>query len=519
MEKELQKKQMEDVYNIIHDVLKNWWVILCIAISASFLTYIGSSILYHPTYTSSTTFVVSAKGSSTGAYANQSKTQKLTDTFQSVMDSQILKKKVAESLEMDTFPGTVEIAVVPETNLLTVSVTSDSSDISFKLLDSMLENYQEVSKNVLGEVVLEVFEEPNFPSAPNESFHGKDMMKKGFLAGALVMVVLLGVMSYLKDSVKSEDDVEEKLDTTLFGVLSHEPTYRNLKARIKRQKKRMLITELAVSFRFVETVKKMRTKLLYKSGKDGCKVLLVTSTAKNEGKTTVAANLALAMAQRGKNILLIEGDLRKTGLAEFLGVAVPKGAGLGENLVSQGDLENMVFQMEGTTLHLLVNSVAHPRSTEFLASKKFEDFLKAMKSKMDFVIIDGPAAKGRADAEVLARKADCSLLVVKQNFSKVPYINDMIDMLNSYGNGVAGCVFNDVFTGGSVISSGYGYGYGYGYGRYRYGKYYGYGKYQSYYYNRRDRAEKTEKAAADKAVAGKTDRTTVGKAVAENKEE
>lgn len=146
MGKETQKKQMEDIYNIIRDVLKNWWVILFIAISASFLAYIASAVTYHPTYTSSTTFVVSAKASSTGAYANATQAQKLIDTFKSVMDSQILKKKVAESLEMDTFSGTVDIAVVPETNLLTVSVTSDSPEIAFRLLKSMLGNYQEVSK-------------------------------------------------------------------------------------------------------------------------------------------------------------------------------------------------------------------------------------------------------------------------------------------------------------------------------------------------------------------------------------
>ena len=84
------------MYNVVRDVLKNWWVILFIAISVSLLTYIGAAWMYHPTYTSSTTFVVSAKGSSTGAYANQSQTEKLTDTFQSVMNSQILKKKVSE---------------------------------------------------------------------------------------------------------------------------------------------------------------------------------------------------------------------------------------------------------------------------------------------------------------------------------------------------------------------------------------------------------------------------------------
>lgn len=170
MEKEMQKKQMEDIYNIFRDVLKNWWVVLFIALSAAFLSYIASAVSYSPTYTSNTTFVVSAKGSTTGAYANESQTQKLTDVFRAVLDSQILKKKVADSLEMDSFPGTVRIAVVPETNLLTVSVTGYSPEISFRLLNGILEHYPEVSKNVLGDVVLEVFEEPNFPSRPDQAF-------------------------------------------------------------------------------------------------------------------------------------------------------------------------------------------------------------------------------------------------------------------------------------------------------------------------------------------------------------
>lgn len=144
--------------------------------------------------------------------------------------------------------------------------------------------------------------------------------------------------------------------------------------------------------------------------------------------------------------------------------------------------------MPDRSLYLLPNNVAHKRSTEFLGLQRFAEFLNHMREEMDFIIIDGPAAKGRADAEVLARRADFSLLVVKQNYTKVPYINDTIDMLDRYGHGLAGCVFNDVLVSGAVFSSGYsyGYGYGYGYGKYRYGKYHGYGKYYSYYYNRAD---------------------------------
>lgn len=110
---------------------------------------------------------------------------------------------------------------------------------------------------------------------------------------------------------------------------------------------------------------------------------------------------------------------------------------------------------------------------------------------MDMIIIDGPSAKEGADVEVLASQSDMSLLVVRQNDSKVPYINDLIDMLNKYGKGTLGCVFNNVYAGGNLLSSGYGYGH------YRYGGYYGYGKYGHYgkygkygNYDKYDRQEK-----------------------------
>lgn len=226
MERETRQQEI-DIYCIIRDVFHDLWVAVAIGISAAFLAYIGGRLLYQPTYTSRTTFVVSSRNGSTGAYANLTKTQKMTEVFRSVMDSNVLKKMVSDGLGMDSFDGKVKIKVVPETNLLSVSVTADSPETALKLLRGMLEYYPEVGRNVLGEVVMEIFEKPGYPAAPDQVFRGKEIMQKAFLIGTAVMLILLAMLSCLKDTVKNEKEAAEKLDTTLFGVLCHERKYRN----------------------------------------------------------------------------------------------------------------------------------------------------------------------------------------------------------------------------------------------------------------------------------------------------
>lgn len=143
------------------------------------------------------------------------------------------------------------------------------------------------------------------------------------------------------------------------------------------------------------------------------------------------------------------------------------------------ELRDAIIQPEGYGYQVMVNGTKIMRSTELLASEKMKKFMKEIRQDMDIIIIDAPHTQKRSDTEVLARMSDISLLIVKQNYTLAKYINDSIDMLNGYGNGLLGCIFNDVMNGRSVLSSGYGYGYGYGYGKYgKYGRYGHYGVYR-----------------------------------------
>lgn len=464
---EKQKSQQMSINCIMHDVLRDLWVAIAIGISIAFLAYIGAKINYKPSYTSKSTFVVSAKGTSNGVYTDMTKTQKITEGFRSVMGSQILKKKVSEELGTPAFMGVIETSVVPETNLLTLSVTASSPEMAFRTLKTILKCYPEVGNDVLGEIVLEVFEKPTYPSSADRDFQGKVVMKKGFLIGFVLMVGVLILLSWLKDTVKNEEDIKEKLDTTIFGKLHHEHKYKNLKDTFARREKKLLITEPYVSFEYVESMKKIRTKLLYKLEKENAKIILVTSAFRGEGKSTFAMNLAEVLAQRSKKVLLIDGNLRDSDLAERMRLPKESIKSWGMYLTENKKIKDAIVKPNGYDYDLLVNTTRTLRATEFLSSSKMKMFLDDMCQEKDVIIIDAPHARKRADTEILAKISDVSLLVIKQNLVPVKYINDTIDMLNSYGKGLLGCVFNDVRGADGGVSSYYGYGeYG------RYGRYY-----------------------------------------------
>lgn len=307
------------------------------------------------------------------------------------------------------------MTIVPETNLLSVSVTADSPTTAFQLLNTMLEQYPAVSQNVLGEVVLEVFEEPSYPASSSVGFQGNQMMKNGFLAGTGAMLVLFALISYFKDTVKNEKEVAAKLDTGLYATIYHERKYKNLKSMLKRKRKKIWITEPSVSFGFGETIKKIRTKLIYHQKKTKAKILVVSSACPQEGKTTIAVNLALAFAQHPRKVLLIEGDLRGSYLREYLGIDAPDVKSWGSCAASKGDLDSAVYYSEQLGFHVMVNDEKVPRSIEVIASDTVTQFLDKMKAEMDIIIIDAPHVRRRADAEMWVRRADMSLLVVKQN--------------------------------------------------------------------------------------------------------
>ena len=457
---------------ILRDVLKRWYLIVVAALLAGMIAYTASDLLYVPVYSTTTTFVVSVQGSSTTVYQNLSATSNLATVFSEVLNSSLLRSAILEELGMTSFDGTISASAVEETNLLTMKVTASDPRTAFLVTQAVIENHQIVSYQVLGDTILEVLQAPKVPVSPVNQKASLSYMKKASVLAAAAVFLLLAFLSYKRDVIRSKQEAEKKLDCRILGEIGHERKYKTLWAAMKRRKTSILITNPTSSFLFVETIRKLRRRVEKQMPADG-RVLMVTSVIENEGKSTVAVNLALAFAQKDKRVLLLDCDLRKPACHKILEYPW-EGAGTIDVANGSASLENTVVQMKNTNLFLLLQRRSTRNSTDISGSDGMAALIQKAKERFDFVVIDTPPMSVAPDVECIMELADASLLVVQQNMVQADVINHAITALQGAQSKLLGCVVNNVH--GVSLSHGGGYGYGYGYGRYgKYGKYGGYG--------------------------------------------
>ena len=474
----LQRDELQlDLFSMIRALIKDWWMILTAGLVGIIIAYLMAGTAYTPEYSSSMTFIVSSKGS-TSNLSDLTAASGMAETFSEVLNSRLLRKKVQQELGLSYMPGKIETTVVEGTNLMTLKVTAPSPEHSFQIMKSVLNNYSEITDYVLSNVVLDVLEAPKVPKAPSNPISANDMMKNYAFYGMALMAMVLALIDYFKDNVKNEKEVEKKLDTKLLATIYHEEKNKTLQAKLQKSKKGLLVTDPMNSFMFAETYKKLRTRIMYKSGSGQKKIILVTSVMENEGKSTVAVNLAMTLAQKSDRVLLVDGDMRRPASYKILEKKLTKEQEIGEYLNGKVPLGGILHRDKDSNLLLMLGSRNYSNSTEMVSSESMGKLMLAAREAADYIVIDSPPTSLMADAEVMAEYADVSILVIRQSTARTRDINDTIDMLDNGSSELIGCVFNDVKTGifsGRKLWGGYGYGYGYGkYHKYGYG--YGYGR-------------------------------------------
>ena len=407
--------------------------------------HVYEKTIYTPTYTSEAILVVRAKVGSSGIYSNLASSSEMATIFTNVFQQNSMKKLAAENLGMDSFDGTLTASVTGTTNLMNISVNSKNPELSFRLLSSVIEVYPNISDTVFSDAVIDVILNPNMPTAPSNSPLISYRKQITFIA-MLFATALIILFSLMRETVKEEKGFTDKIDAELIGIVSHEKDHLSRKEKFEKKKRALLINNAYSSLKFTEDYQKLATKLEYMQKRKNKKVFAVTSVAENEGKSTVAANIAIALSNRGYKVALVDLDIRKPSMYKIFDFTQEVKSDFYDTLSNKTFLDKLTFhRYKKSNLIIAFNKKSYDTSYDFFGIQILKKYISVLRQKVDFVIIDTPPTLVTADAVSTAAVADKTLLVVRTDTVAVQDINDAILAIRDAGGKLAGCILNDVY--------------------------------------------------------------------------
>ena len=278
------------------------------------------------------------------------------------------------------------------------------------------------------------------------------------IAGIIIAGAVAILIETLDDTLRDPEDVQRILGIPILGIIARHASEGNLPVS--------LFTPRAP---VVEAFRALRTNVHFASVDRPLHTLLVTSPSPSDGKSTVAANLAVTLAQNNHTVVLLDGDLRRPKIHKFLNVSNRQGVSdlfMMPKVILDGSLHLTAQEC----LYALPSGPLPPNPSELLGSEKMAEILRQVQEKAEIILIDTPPLLAVTDAAVLARRVDGVLLVIKPGVTKMAACRQAVDQLRRAGANLLGAVLNDVV----VDNSRYYYyrykGYYYTYYEYQYGE-------------------------------------------------
>jgi capsular exopolysaccharide synthesis family protein len=274
---------------------------------------------------------------------------------------------------------------------------------------------------------------------PTEAYAPKKAAIVGIASGiAVVLAAMLALLlDRLNNTVNSTSDVENRLGVPALGVLQ------KIKGFVK---KKGFISELAffndTQSTFAEAVRTVRTSVLMSALDTQHKIVVVTSSVPEEGKTTLSFNLACALGQV-KKILLIDADLRRPKIGKLVGRET-KQPGLADLVAGQAQVSQCVFFDERAGIHILPAGTVPPNPLELLSSRRFEDVVMKLREAFDIVVIDSAPLQLVSDAQVLSQFASSVIYVVKADATPYQVAQNGLKKLRRVNAPLLGVVLNQL---------------------------------------------------------------------------
>jgi capsular exopolysaccharide synthesis family protein len=395
-----------------------------------------------PQYASQMTLFVSAWGSpdSPGAaYQGGLLSEQRVKSYRELMRSQRVMTAVIDRLGLPLSPrqlaAKVHTTSVPDTALLSASVTDSSPAQAQRIASSLgdefvrlipsLESTPSGAQPAVRVSVVSAAELPSRPVSPQPVRN----LAVAFVVGLLTGFGLAVARRSMDTTVKAAEQLQELSGAPSLGTISFDSSV----------PKEPLITRAPHGPR-AEAYRKIRTNLQFVDVDRSNQVILVTSAVSNEGKSVTACNVAIALAEAQKRVLLIDADLRRPSIASYLGL--PNGVGLTTVLVGDVALGEATQSWGGQGLEVLASGPVPPNPSELLGSRQMRAILEDLRDRYDVVLIDAPPVLPVADAAVTATGCDGVVLVLRHGSTRSDQVRNTVTTLRTIEVPILGTVLN-----------------------------------------------------------------------------
>jgi len=394
------------------DMARRRWLTIVATVLAT-LTLAGALTLAEtPQYESTArVFIATDSANSTEAFYASGFTSQRVKSYAQLATSRELMQRVISELNLDLTPASLA-------SKITSSVSSETVIIVLSVTDADPAVAQQIAKaesEAFVSYIAELEKPAGQATSPTKativdpaSYDAQQVSPRpllnlviAFMIGALLGIALAVIRELLDNSVSSTDDVAEAIGSPVLASIVFDGDV----------PKHPLLSSGAHGAARAEAFRLLRTNLQFLNLDTRPRSLVITSAVPGEGKTSTATNLAIALAQAGQRVLLVEGDLRRPKAASILGLE--RAVGLTTVLVGRSDLHDSIQKHSPSGIYFLASGPIPPNPTEVLQSHAALSLFQRLGEMFDMVIIDAPPLLPVSDAAIIARDVDGAIMVVR----------------------------------------------------------------------------------------------------------
>ncbi|MDN4597110.1 polysaccharide biosynthesis tyrosine autokinase [Leifsonia virtsii] len=420
---------------------RRFWYIIAIGAFAGLIGGWGLAQIATPVYTatSSLYFSLNFGGSANDLNQGSTYTQNQMLSFAQLAESALVLQPVIDQLNLERTPAdladSISVSTPQNTVILELSVTdsdpTEAADIANAVAATLGKQVEAIApKSVNGSATVSVRTiqpavTPQDPSSPNTRLN----LVAGFVIGILLGVLVVVLRELLDTRVRSAE-----IASRVAGV----PMLAQIQRLRRRQPGPILLTDPLSSA--AEGYRRLRSSLEFVSVDSDRLAFVVTSSIPDEGKSLISLNLALALTEGDRRVLLVDADLRRPTLAGATGL--PGGSGLTSVLVGRATLADVVQTWNG--LDVVTSGPIPPNPSELLSSRAMADFIAQVSHDYDVVVFDSPPMTAVVDAAIVARAVDGALVVADRTRVSRSQLAQTMDVLEKSGVRALGLVLNRV---------------------------------------------------------------------------